>query len=577
MPGRNRSRSKTLNARMRRSRADQAGRVPAASAAAPGSTGSGSSPSSPPHKLAEHPQVHDLRRHIVVEVAVLLAIEGGELLPNRLALDRPVERHRHLVALTDVADVDPAREPELTLGVEPIEQRCDRFRHLLDERPGRRRVELLKRNLVGAHDVVGGRGDEQPERGQHAGPERNHDPPDAELRREVTGMQRPCPPEGDERRLPGIAAALRHVHAHRPRHRLVDDVVHGPRRLQHRLSARPGEVLRDAVPRRIFIEAHRTAREVVGVEVAQQQVGIGHRRPGAAAVVTDRPGVGAGALRPDLDEAHGVDPGDAAPAGPNLDHVDRRHRHRKAARARESPRTRHLELVCDRHRTVADEAGLRRRSPHVERQDLRKRERLRDLAPHDGPRHRPRLDEPQREVGRGLCRAEAAVGEHHPQRRGISGARESGVEVAEVVADERLHVGVDHRGAGALVLLDLRQHLGGGGDRDLGGELSHEPRRLPFVLGVDVRVQKRDRDRAHALRPHEGDGGLDLLPRDPPKDGAVAIGTLVDGGSAVAAAPAEPVDRPRARRSSPGRGGEARARRGTRGSQATRCTRPCAR
>ena len=56
----------------------------------------------------------------------------------------------------------------------------------------------------------------------------------------------PAPPAGDERRLPGIAASLRHVHAHRPRHRLVDDVVHGPRRLQHRLSARPGEVLRDA-------------------------------------------------------------------------------------------------------------------------------------------------------------------------------------------------------------------------------------------------------------------------------------------------------------------------------------------
>ena len=129
-------------------------------------------------------------------------------------------------------------------------------------------------------------------------------------------MQGPGPPEGDERRLPGIAAAFRHVHSHCPRHRLVDDVVHGPRRLEHQLSAWPGEVLGDAVPGRVFIEAHRTAREVVGVEVAQQQVGIGHRRPGAAAAVADRPGVGAGALRPDLDEAHGVDPGDAAPPAP---------------------------------------------------------------------------------------------------------------------------------------------------------------------------------------------------------------------------------------------------------------------
>ena len=339
----------------------------------------------------------------------------------------------------------------------------------------------------------------------------------------------PAPSEGDERRLPGIAAALRHVHAHRPRHGLVDDVVHGPRRLEHRLSARPGEMFRDAVARRGFVEAHRTAGEVVGVEVSEQQVGIGHRRPGAAAAVADRPGVGACALRPDLHEAHGVDPGDAAPAGPDLDHVDRRHRHRKAARAREPPGPRHLELVGDRHRPVADEARLRRRSAHVERQDLRQRERLRDLAPDDGAGHRPRLDEPQREVGRGLGGPEAAVGQHHPQRRGVSGAGEAGVEVAEVVPDERLHVGVDHRGAGALVLLDLRQHLGGGGHRDLGGELVQKPRRLLLVLGVDVRVQEGDRDRAHPLRPHERDGGLDLLRRDRTKDGAVAVGALVDG------------------------------------------------
>ena len=180
--------------------------------------------------------------------------------------------------------------------------------------------------------------------------------------------------------------------------------------------------------------------------------------------------------RADLHEAHGVDPGDAAPAGADLDHVDRRHRHRKTARSGESPGPRHLELVGDRHRPVADEARLRRRPPHVERQDLRQRERLRDLAPHDGAGHRPRLDEPQREVGRGLGGPETAVGQHHPQGRRVSGARESGVEVAEVVPDQWLHVGVDHRGAGALVLPDLRQHLRGGGHRDLGGELAHEPR-----------------------------------------------------------------------------------------------------
>ena len=54
---------------------------------------------------------------------------------------------------------------------------------------------------MGAHDVVGGRRDQQPERGQHAGPERNHDPTDPKLRREVAGMQGHGAPEGDARRL----------------------------------------------------------------------------------------------------------------------------------------------------------------------------------------------------------------------------------------------------------------------------------------------------------------------------------------------------------------------------------------
>ena len=83
---------------------------------------------------------------------------------------------------------------------------------------------------MGAHDVVGGRRYQQPERGQHAGPERNHDPPDPELRGKVASMQRPGATERNQGRLPWIAAPLCHMHAHRRRHRFVDHVVHGPRR-----------------------------------------------------------------------------------------------------------------------------------------------------------------------------------------------------------------------------------------------------------------------------------------------------------------------------------------------------------
>ena len=95
--------------------------------------------------------------------------------------------------------------------------------------------------------------------------------------------------------------------------------------------------------------------------------------------------------------------------------------------------------------------------------------------------------------------------------------------------DERFHIGVDHGGAGALVLLDLRQHLGGRGHCKLGGEFTQEARRLPFILWVDVGVQEGDRNRAHPSSPHQRDGGLDFLRLHRAKDGAVAVGALVDG------------------------------------------------
>ena len=160
-------------------------------------------------------------------------------------------------------------------------ERCDRIRHLLHERPGRRRVELLERDLVGAHDVVGGRGDQQPERGQHAGPERNHDPTDAELRREVAGVQWPGPPEGDERRLPGIAALLRHVHAHRRPHRLV---LVGDRHRPAAFFREQCETVRarwpDLTGRRVV---HETIRAMINrqatdlLETSRAAIGAAHR------------------------------------------------------------------------------------------------------------------------------------------------------------------------------------------------------------------------------------------------------------------------------------------------------------
>ena len=102
-------------------------------------------------------------------------------------------------------------------------------------------------------------------------------------------------------------------------------------------------------------------------------------------------------------------------------------------------------------------------------------------------------------------------------------------ERAEVARDGRADVGVDDRGARALVLPDLGQDLGGAGDVDAVSDRGpHDLLDPPLVLIVDVRVQKRDRDR------------LDVLLGDPLRH--IAHGRLVQLAPHLAARPEALVD-----------------------------------
>ena len=89
--------------------------------------------------------------------------------------------------------------------------------------------------------------------------------------------------------------------------------------------------------------ARAPAEEVVGVEKAEHQVGVGHGRLRAAPAVAGGPGLGAGALGPDMQHAAGVDPRDRAAAGADADDVERlqaRRAGRRAAGPRRSGRRR---------------------------------------------------------------------------------------------------------------------------------------------------------------------------------------------------------------------------------------------
>ena len=159
------------------------------------------------------------------------------------------------------------------------------------------------------------------------------------------------------------------------------------------------------------VEPHPAAEEVVGIQVAEDEVGVGHGRLDAAAAVAGRPGVGARRARPDLQHAGVVHPGDRAAAG-----ADRRHLHLRAAE---------LVLVDDRgaldlRPPAVDDADVERGAADVGADQLRpagqpaQEDRAHDAADRPGVQRGDR-------VAAGLGgRRQTARGLHHQQRVAVA-------------------------------------------------------------------------------------------------------------------------------------------------------------
>ena len=184
-------------------------------------------------------------------------------------------------------------------------------------------------------------------------------------------MHRPGAAEREERELRDVLAALDRVDARRRRHVLVDHLVDAPGRAHAVEAERPADPRLDRARRGLAVEAHLAAEEERRIEIAEHQIGIGHGRLVAALAVAGRPRIGAGAVRPDLEQPERVDPGDAAAAGADLDHLDHRHLDRQAAALLEAVHAVDLEVRRDQGLAVLDQAGLGGGAAHVEREQAR--------------------------------------------------------------------------------------------------------------------------------------------------------------------------------------------------------------
>ena len=164
----------------------------------------------------------------------------------------------------------------------------------------------------------------------------------------------------------------------------------------------------------------------------------------------------------------------------------------------------------DRDLAVLDEARLRRRAAHVERDQILVAESRADLRRRDHAADGAGLHHRDRQRPRRVRRHHAAVRLHDQEAPGERVRFEPLAHAADVAARLRADVGVHHGRGRALVLAvfahDLvRERHVGASERG-----AQDAPHLDFVNGVDVRMQEADCDCLGSRLAHGGRDGLRL-------------------------------------------------------------------
>ena len=310
-----------------------------------------------------------------------------------------------------------------------------------------------------------------------------------------------------------------------PRHVLVHDVVNAPRDLGGRQPELCREPL-DGGARRFHVHPDLPAREVLGVQIAEQEIRIGHGGLRAAEAIRGRPWMRARAARPHLEEADLVDVRDAASARADLDQLDGGDAHGQPAALDEPPLPGRLEAVGDEGLTSVDQGELGRGAAHVEGEKISPAVLATEEGGSDGARGGARLEHLHRGALRLADVGEPTAREHEEQRRGNAQLGHALRHQLEIALGQRLDVRVADRGRGALELTDLRGDFVRGGDGHAAVALRDQPGGLRFVAWIGIGVQEDDRDRRDARLDERRGSSFQRAGIERAPDAAVGLDTL---------------------------------------------------
>ena len=257
--------------------------------------------------------------------------------------------------------------------------------------------------------------------------------------------------------------------------------------------------LRQRFVRPLRCESHLAAEEVVGIQPAEHEVGVGDGGRIAAPAVAGGAGLGARALRPHLEGAAGIGARDAAAAGADGGDVDHRHQHRIAA----DPGVARGGLVVA---AVDHDADVGAGAAHVEGDEAPALGMLRRPGAAEHAGGRPRHERDDRHVRHHRRSRDAPVRPHDVEVARDARLLQPILEAAHVVAHLGADEGVHRRRGEALELSELRRDPGRGGDEGLGPFLQHDRAGALLVRGVDVGEEEADGDRLHTLVPQRACG-----------------------------------------------------------------------
>ena len=317
----------------------------------------------------------------------------------------------------------------------------------------------------------------------------------AERRRDAIAMHRARAAESEDRQPPRIPAALQGMHPRRAGHHSLT-IWWIPQAASSTLNPRGS-----ATSRRMASRAASTssdiapAEEEAGIEVAEDEIGIGHGRPLAAAAVAGRPGIGAGGIGSDLEQTEGVDASDRAAAGPDLDHLDHGQVDRQPGALLEAVAAVDLEAVGQQRLAAGDHRELGGGAPHIKGKEVLVTGGGAEGRGGERTPGRTTLQQPHREAGGRFDRGQRTGGDQQQQRAAESRPRQPLLQVAQVALDPGLDVDIGHRRRGPLVLTDLRRHVGRDRDADIGSGPIHGLPRVSLQLGVGEAIEEGDGNR----------------------------------------------------------------------------------